>query len=340
MFRWLHSSVSTWALVVQCFSLFSLCHRLLSSVAAAPGSARILRAVTVQTPKHPALRVRRYIIFIDFQATNMVDYFQLLYRGNRRHKALHPASVRSRNRFPSISGLKHNNGTLKYSEASVERRPVYTSVWCKTGCTQREQSDIIKRNIAAFYPPMPRCSWETERILQGNILSSGPNGAKSEGGAGGWWKYGAMHLCITAGFHEREARICCKTKTGCICYRSECGMCFYVASVYQFICSNCGRNVSHSGLIVSQKALIIWREVVSKWRPFFNDNNNNVQQKILRYQRKIGIWIICGNNLFDIWRGCTGRTRARIIKKKQLETWQEENAAKTTLLSKLDEAAL
>lgn len=60
MFRWLHSSISTpsagCAVSKHSFSLFSLCHRLLSPVAAALGCARILRAVTVQTPKH--LRVR------------------------------------------------------------------------------------------------------------------------------------------------------------------------------------------------------------------------------------------------------------------------------------------
>lgn len=57
--------------------------------------------------------------------------------------------------------------------------------------------------------------------------------AKSEGGGRGGWIYGAVHPCVTAGFHKREARICCKTMTGCIYYRSECGMCFYVPSVYQ-----------------------------------------------------------------------------------------------------------
>lgn len=48
-----------WLCVVKIFisSLHSLCDRLLLSVAAALGSARIFRAVTVQTPKHPALRM-------------------------------------------------------------------------------------------------------------------------------------------------------------------------------------------------------------------------------------------------------------------------------------------
>lgn len=170
----------------------------------------------------------------------------------------------------------------------------------------QQMCDIIKRNIAAFYPLMLRCSWETERILQGNILSSGLNEAKGEGGAGGWWKYGAMHLCVTAGFHKREARICCKTMTGCIYYRSESGMCFYAPSVYQ----------TAAPTVIEMFLTPVWLSVKRPWsmeggrvkvKALLN-NNNNIQQyttQILLYQGG-----------------------------------QQETTAKRMVLSKLDEAAL